>query len=268
MSVVYTALLVIALLLSAAIGRGLRLRLNERHRSEAAVDSIRLVMGMLVTFTALVLGLLTSNAKQRFDRLGDSLGTFGTDLIELDHRLRNYGVEADDIRKTLRSYTAAVLADSWPEETPPSGVYPRFQHDGKTGGLEVRKLGQMLSDVDVRIEQLAPEDEFHRNIAERLRDRVASTIQKRWSLIFSAGSNISWPFLLVLTSWLCIIYAIFGLTSPPSRVVYAIIALSAFSIASPLYLILNYDQALNGSITLPSGPMRAALLHMDDPDEK
>ena len=92
----------------------------------------------------------------------------------------------------------------------------------------------------------------------------SKAVEQRWQLIFSARSTVSWPFLLVLTSWLSIIFAIFGLTSPRSRLVYAVVGLSALSIASPLYLILDYTEAQTGLLKLSSFPMRTALAHMDE----
>jgi len=263
--VVYTAALVLALVASAAGGWAVRGTLHERHSSRESVDSIRLLMGMLLTFSALVLGLLTSGAKQRFDALNDNLGVFATSLIELDHRLRVYGPDAEGIRRLLRNYTAAAIADSWPGEPAPTGNYLRFP--GSAGSIERSALGDLLSDVDVQIERLAPTDTFHQQIAGRLRNRIAAVIQERWHLIFSARDTISWPFLLILTSWLAIIFFIYGMTSPPSRLLYAVVALSAISIASPLYLIIDYDQPVTGRIQLPSTPMRTALAHMDQRDE-
>lgn len=261
----YTALLFLALMLSAAAGWAAQHILRERPITPEAADSIRLLMGMLLTFSALVLGLLTSSAKQRYDGYNSDLSAFSADLIELDHRLRVYGADADPIRAALRRYTAAAIADTWPREGQPAGAYPRFQHMPGPRSVEGAALGEMLSDVDVAIEHLAPPDEFRRQVAARLRDRVAEAIQRRWELIFSARSTISWPFLLILTAWLSIIFGIFGLTAPRSRLVIAVVGLSAASIASPLYLIIDYGEARSGVLQLSSDPMRSALTHMDAP---
>jgi uncharacterized membrane protein YuzA (DUF378 family) len=262
MDLLYTLVLVVTLLLAAALGWWVRGKLDDRHLASESVDSVRLLMGMLLTFSALVLGLLTSNAKQRFDGLNDRLSAFGVSLIELDQRLRTYGPEADDIRALVRRYTAGAIADSWPDEKRPSGDYPRFT-DSAASGIEAKPLGDILSEVDLRIERLAPADALHRQLAARLRNRVATAIQQRWNLIFAARSTIAWPFLLTLTTWLAIIFAIFGATSPPGRFIYAVVALAALSIASPLYLILDYSDALSGTIALSSTPLRVALAHMD-----
>lgn len=264
MDLACTVSLALILIASTLAGRTVRRRTHERHVSRDALDSILLMMGMLITFSALVLGLLTSGAKQRFDGLNDDLSAFATSLIEIDHRLKLYGPDVDTIRASLRTYTAAVIADSWPGEPLPTGQYPRFTTPTPTPEREA--LGDMLYQIDVALDRLAPADDFQSRTAERLRNRVAQAIQQRWQLIFAAQSTISWPFLLILTSWLAIIFFIFGMASPQGHLVYAVVALSAVSIASPLYLIMEYSDALSGVIIISSAPMRAALVHMDRRD--
>lgn len=261
----FTSLLFAALLASTALGWSVRTRLHERHLLPNSVESIRLLMGMLLTISALVLGLLTSNAKQRFDTLDADLGVFAAGLIELDHRLVLYGPDAQPTRALLRRYTAAAIADSWPREPLPPGEYPRFAHTTSHTGIEGQALGGMLSDVDLAIERLAPADAFHVLVAERLRDRAANVIQQRWRLIFSTAPPASWPILMVLDAWLVIIFAIFGLTAPRTRVIAAIVVMAALSVASSVFLIVDYADASTGLLHLSSAPMRAALAHMDLP---
>ena len=186
-------------------------------------------------------------------------------MIELDHRLRVYGRDADPPRALLRQYTAAAIADTWSDEAPPQGDFPRFTHQLAEDGIEGTGLGALLNRVDLEIERLAPADDFHRQVAAALRTRIEAAIAQRWHLIFAARSTIAWPFLLILTTWLCIIFAIFGMTSPPTRLIYVVVVLSALSIASPLYLIIDYSDSLSGSIALSSAPLRNALAHMDAP---
>ena len=125
----------------------------------------------------------------------------------------------------------------------------------------------MLNRLDLMIDRLTPTDDFHRRIATSLRTSTEAATAQRWHLIFEAQSTIAWPFLLTMTTWFCIIFAIFGMTSPPNRVVYVVAILSALSISSPLYLIIDYSNTLTGSIALSSAPIRAALAHMDAPLE-
>src|SRR5471032_2267916 len=117
-------LLFLLLLVSCAIGLSLQARLAERHRSRETIDAIRLVISILVTLTALVLGLLTSSVKTAFDDFGGRLRGYGADIIALDERLREYGDAATPARALLRTYTAAAIADTWPTEPKPAGSYP------------------------------------------------------------------------------------------------------------------------------------------------
>jgi len=87
-------LLFLLLLVSCAIGLSLQARLAERHRSRETIDAIRLVISILVTFTALVLGLLTSSVKTAFDDFSGRLRGYGAEIIQMDERMREYGAAA------------------------------------------------------------------------------------------------------------------------------------------------------------------------------
>ena len=66
MSEIGSALLVFALLLvGTGFGVWVRPLLPEEHKAHETVQLIQLVIGMLVTFAALVLGLMTASAKSK-----------------------------------------------------------------------------------------------------------------------------------------------------------------------------------------------------------
>jgi hypothetical protein len=44
-------------------------------------------------------------------------------IVQLDQTLREYGPETDTARGMLRSYTAGVIATTWPNEPQPPGDY-------------------------------------------------------------------------------------------------------------------------------------------------
>lgn len=263
MDLLFPAFVFIVMLASAYLGWLVQSKLHERHTTRETYDSVRLLMGMLLTFSALVLGLLTSNAKDRFDGYNKDLSYFSAGLIDLDQRLRAYGPDTAPIRKDLRTYTAAALADSWPDEEPPTGTYPRFKPNAD---IERQRLGEILYGVNQQIQQLPQPDDYHRAAARRLEKIAARTLNQRWQIITSTSSDISWPFLLILASWLAIIYALFGLTSPRNGLVYVAVVMSALSIASPIYLILDYSDVMTGLLQLSSAPMRTAWSHMDSKD--
>jgi hypothetical protein len=260
------ALICAILLMSAFAGAWVQKVLPTQHQTTDTVDSVRLVMTMLLTVSAVVLGLLTSSAKARHDDQVSNLERYSVDLIELDQRLRQYGPGAFEIRSRLRAYTAAAIADTWPNEPHPPGRYPQGREIGATSGVESFTLGEYLAVIDRMIEELVPKDVFHQQTAERLRARVADVLQQRWRLIASTHSTISWPFLTVLLFWLVIIFAIFGLTSPRNVLVHVVIVLGALSVSSSVYLILEFDAPQAGLLRVPSQSLRDALSHMDRPE--
>jgi uncharacterized membrane protein YuzA (DUF378 family) len=259
------SLLFLLLLVSCAIGLVLQARLAERHRNRETIDAIRLVISILVTFTALVLGLLTSSVKTAFDDFSGRLRGYGANIIELDERMREYGGAAEPARAMLRTYVAAAIADTWPDEPRPTGAYPTHIKTFVPGSVEGEELGALLSRVDKAIRGLEPADRFHQQLADLLKVRMTDTLEQRWRLLETAVSTVSWPLLALMTSWLVMIFAVFGLSSPRNRVVYVTIALCALSISSAVFMILELDTPLTGWLVVSSGPLRDALLHIDAP---
>jgi len=99
--------------------------LPETYRTRETVETMQLVIGMLVTFAALVLGLLTASVKTTYDAAARDRHAYALQLTELDRCLRDYGSDAELARQELARYTAAVIASTWPQEQPPAGIrYP------------------------------------------------------------------------------------------------------------------------------------------------
>src|SRR5438552_12274432 len=109
-------LVLLILLGSSALGLFVRPLLSERHRSREVIEFVQLVVAMLMTFAALVLGLLTSSVKSSFDKVGNELRGLAIQLIQVDRSLREWGPETEPTRELLRKYTAASIATTWTRE--------------------------------------------------------------------------------------------------------------------------------------------------------
>ncbi len=253
------------LLLASFAGWAVQHILPDRHRTRDTIDAVRLVLGMLVTFAALVLGLLTSSAKGHFDTHATNLQLFGIDLITLDQRLREYGPPAEPARAELRAYTAAAIADTWPGEPRPTGAYPLHPRAITPGSTESLELGTMLLEIDRMVAALTPGSPLERALVPILQSRMQTTLQDRWVLVGSAQPTLAWPFMGVMTGWLVLVFAIFGLTAPSNRVVHATIAIAALSLSVALWLIMDLDSPVTGLLHVSSAALREALLHMDLP---
>jgi hypothetical protein len=263
MSEVQSAILVFVLLLGGT-GLGVLLRplLPEEHRKHETVQLIQLVVGMLVTFAALVLGLLTASAKTSFDTATNDLRAYAAELIQLDTRLREYGADANRPRDTLRAYTAAAIASTWPgEAAPPGNYYPHVQ-TLDPAQLEDASLGSLLNSVGREIDALAPRDRYQAALLADLEQHFSRVIDARWRLIEAAHSSISRPFFAMLTLWLFVIFLSFGLVAPRNALAIVMLLLGALLISSAVYVIVDLDTPFTGPIVISSASLRNALEHM------
>ena len=144
MALLDAAVVLVILLGSSTLGLRVRPLLSERHRSRDVIEFVQLVVAMLVTFAALVLGLLTSSAKTSFDKVGDDLRGLAIQLIQLDRSLREWGAEAQPTREPLRAYTAAAIATTWTREPKPPGDYYPGGGPGSAERLSLYRMGSLL----------------------------------------------------------------------------------------------------------------------------
>jgi hypothetical protein len=258
------AVLLLLLVGGSALGVTVRPFLSERHRSRETTDLIQLVVTMLVTFAALVLGLLTSSVKASFDSVDDDLRTFAIQLIQLDRSLQQYGGEADPARALLRAYTGAAIASTWKGEPKPAGdFYPKqVSPPPSPSSIESTSLGDLLAQLEGDLRELEPQDRMHRRLYFTALNQFELLMHTRWKLIEEAHSSISTPFFVVLAFWLAIVFASFGLSAPRNLLSYLTILLGALSIASVVYVILDLDTPFSGVFMVSSQPMRDALTQM------
>ncbi|MGH7047676.1 MAG: hypothetical protein ACREE2_14945 [Stellaceae bacterium] len=257
-------ILLVVLLGGSACGVAARPFLSERHRSAETTDLIRLVVTMLVTFAALVLGLLTTSVKASFDGIDNDLRSFAINIIQLDRSLRQYGSAADPARALLRSYTAAAIVSTWPSEPKPAGAYypTRISPPPTANSIESTSLGDMLTRLETDLRQLQPMDPMHRRLEPVILNQYEQLSRMRWRLIEEAHSSISMPFYIVLSLWLVIVFASFGLSAPRNILSYITIFLGALSIALVIYVILDLDTPFTGVMMVSSQPMRDALAEL------
>jgi hypothetical protein len=94
---------------------GWKLRLPKHHLTDETKNLVSVSMTVVATISALVLGLLISNANTSFIRLGGQVTTLSAEILRLDQILRRYGSDTDPARTTLRQYAEHKAADLFPD---------------------------------------------------------------------------------------------------------------------------------------------------------
>ena len=100
----------------ALVGMRLRRVLPQNQLGPEVKDVIRLVTGLLVTMTALVLGMLVSTANSSYQQRKDQLTEMASDFVGVDRLLGSYGPETQPAREELHSLAEASLQRIWPNQ--------------------------------------------------------------------------------------------------------------------------------------------------------
>ena len=77
-----------------------------------------------------------------------------------------------------------------------------------------------------------------------------------------AQNALPLPFLVVLLFWLSMLHLSFGLFAPRNATVITVLLISALSVSGAIFIILEMNHPLQGTIKVSSAPMRKALEHL------
>ncbi len=230
------------------LGMILRSVMHERHLTPESKDLVKLGMGLVGTFTALVLGLLVASAKNTYDTQRNGLAQLAGNVIFLDRALAHYGPEAKDAREMLRASVADMIQRTWPEETSSAGhTEPRSGTEGRYEGLFEK------------IQELKPKNDAQRAFQAQALKTATDMAQARWVLFAQKGSSIPTPFLVVMVAWMTLLLASFSLFAPPQPIVVITLLICALVVSSGVFLILELDTPFEGIFQVSSAPLRAAL---------
>src|SRR5262249_32192237 len=96
--------------------------------------------------------------------------------------------------------------------------------------------------------------------------KTATDIGQTRSLMFAQqGRSIPVPFLVVMVSWLALLFTSFSLFAPPNTTVFVTLLVCTFAVSSAVFLILELDQPFQGMIQVPSTALRNALEQLGRP---
>src|SRR3954453_6978427 len=241
-----TALVVFACLVGAVfVGRTLRSLLPEQHLSADSKDAMKLAIGLVATMSALVLGLLVSSAKGAYDTERSEVILMASKVTFLGRVLDAYGPEAAVVRALLRNSTSDAIQQMWPGQIRrPTDRNP----DVQSGNLAYAAL-----------QQLSPQNEMQSVLKSQATTLAGDVAQTRSLLAAQSVPSVSQPMLIILVSWLVVIFVGFSILAPPNATTVFALMISALAVSGAIFLILELDEPFGGLIGISSDPMLQAL---------
>ena len=216
----------------------LRARLGSDSR-----DAVRLAMGLVATTVAIVLGLLVAAAKSVYDAQNSAMTQMAANFVLLDRVLAHYGQETTDTRATLRIFLPRV-----------SGLFT-VQDDTRPQGDQ----GEVILD---KIQELSPKDENQRVLKAQATSIAIQIDQMRWLIFAQKMIPVPKLLLVMLTCWLTVLFASFGLFGPRDPAVVVGLCTSALAVSGAIFLILELYNPDTGLLRVSDAPLRAALAQL------
>jgi hypothetical protein len=227
-----------------------RSRLPAQHLEGDSKDVVKLVLGLVATITALVLGLLISSAHSAYDAQESELQQLGVHLFQIDRTLAQFGPDAAKERQVLRDMVAADVARIW-------------ENQGGTAATNAPLTAQLQAEaLFTGVASLTPKTELERFAQSRALQLLSSVGETRRLLVEQSRGALSRPFLIVLVSWASLLFFGFGLLSRSNVTVVAALCVGALSVAGAIFLILEMNQPYAGWMQVSSAPLQNALAQM------
>ena len=249
MNAITVSLIALACVFGAALlGMVLQTVLPRHHLHADSKDVVKLGMGLVGTMAALVLGLLVASAKGTYDAQSTEITDLSANVVLLDRMLAHYGPETKEVRALLRNTVSLTIDQLWSREP---------GRDGRVGSPA--GSGEQVFD---KLQHLSPRDDAQRSIQAQAASMALGIGKTRWLMYEQNVTGVSVPMLVVLISWLAMIFASFGLFAPRNATVFVSLFVSAISVSGAIMLILEMYSPYAGLIQISQAPLRAALAHL------
>jgi hypothetical protein len=226
---------------SVVCGMYLRYVLPNEHMSTDSRDAIKLSLGVMASIASVALGMLVASAKGFYDMQTAEVVELSDQAILLDRTLAHFGPEAMDTRDNLRASMVQALDRTW-----------------RAGGsrLDPGPLSNRLYDM---ILQLPARDDGKRGLKTQALTISMAVAHQHWLMHEQMLTPVPPTLLIILASWLSIIFLGFGLLSPRNATVTTSLFISALTVSGAFLLILEMYRPYQGLIQVPSAPVREAI---------
>jgi hypothetical protein len=170
--------------------------------------------------------------------------------ISLDRALADYGQETREIRDLLKRSYAARIQLLFPGDA------------SRQAELDSHAQVVRTENIRAKLWDLSPQNDAQRGLRSQALEISGEMSTTRWLLLLQKDKPIPMTLLIVLVSWLAIIFAAFGLFAPRNAMVVAALFVCALSVSGAILLILEMNSPFAGLMKVSSAPMRDALAHL------
>jgi hypothetical protein len=208
----------------------------------------RLVTGLMTTMAAIVLGMLVSSAKSSYDARVNEVAAISSQVVTIDQLLARYGNETGEIRSQFRQVVEDGMRRIWPTEAP-LRIEPRQQSTGDA--------------LTYQLEHLTPTNDAQTHLKNQTLQLVLELQETQWLLFLkSRQSAVPLPLLVVVVSWLALIFFSFGLFVQPSPTIVVTLAVGALAVSTAISIILALYTPFRGVLRISPTPILEALSKM------
>jgi hypothetical protein len=242
-----SCIFLVCILGAAGLGMAGGLLLPEQHVDERARTHVFGSISVVATLTALLLGLMISTAQGDRVLVSRDLQDLSASVIRLDRLLRTYGPDADGARSALRSYVAHKRDDLFPTTRAASP---------NPGNLATVTLLDHVQDAVLALQPRDPAQEWRKSQALQRSAEIASA---PWAIAEEDQERQGRPVVIVVTFWMGILFAAYGMFTPRHATAIAVLLLTALAVTSAIFVILEASSPFSGLIHIPSTPLDEAV---------
>ena len=236
----------VSIFASGLVGMVIKRALPEDRLGSSEKEIARLVTGLMTTTAAIVLGMLVSSAKSSYDARMNEVAAISSEVVMIDQKLARYGTETGDIRSKLRLLVEAGVDRVW----------------GTKAQVDL-KPSEAGGGLTYQLEHLAPKNDAQAGAKAQAQQLVLELQETQWLLFLkSQQSGVPLPLLLVVVSWLTLIYCSFGLFARPSSTTIVILIFGALATSTAIFIILELYTPFRGVLAISPRPILESLTQM------
>jgi len=233
---------------AGVLGLFLQRVLPAEHVKDAR-DMIGAMLGLITLLLALVLGLLIWTAFGVFNTQKTELQTLAARALEFDLEMAQYGSDGKHGREVLRKDLIWAVEQFWGSDESKAAAY-----DASYANMDT------MSDF---LENLHPTTDAQRGLLAEARAHFGAIGETRLLMSLQLIDAVSWPLLITVTSWSCLLFCGFGMLSKANATTLAALALGACSVASAIFLILDFSQPYSSPLRISPAALEQVIVDLD-----